>query len=69
MGRKTKIPRRLGALGAMAWAGPHDAGFGAEKTFRAGDAGVRIEVITSGEYPGDELPEPVYGGSLGVASG
>jgi len=32
---------------------------GAEKTFRASDTGVRIEVITSGEYPGDGLPKPV----------
>ena len=32
---------------------------GAEKTFRAADTGVRIEVITAGEYPGDGLPKPV----------
>lgn len=32
---------------------------GAEKTFRSRDTGVRIEVITSGEYPGDGLPKPV----------
>lgn len=32
---------------------------GAEKTFRASDTGVRIEVITSGEYPGDGVPKPV----------
>jgi hypothetical protein len=32
---------------------------GAEKTFRHGDTGVRIEVITTGEYPGDGLPKPV----------
>jgi hypothetical protein len=32
---------------------------GAERTFRASDTGVRIEVITSGEYPGDGLPKPV----------
>lgn len=32
---------------------------GAKKTFRATDTGVRIEVITSGEYPGDGLPKPV----------
>jgi hypothetical protein len=31
----------------------------AKKTFRAADTGVRIEVITSGEYPGDGLPKPV----------
>jgi hypothetical protein len=31
----------------------------AKKTFRATDTGVRIEVITSGEYPGDGLPKPV----------
>jgi len=32
---------------------------GAEKTFRAAETGVRIEVITTGEYPGDGLPKPV----------
>lgn len=32
---------------------------GAEKTFRASETGVRIEVITAGEYPGDGLPKPV----------
>lgn len=32
---------------------------GAKKTFRSTDTGVRIEVITSGEYPGDGLPKPV----------
>lgn len=32
---------------------------GAEKTFRASETGVRIEVITTGEYPGDGLPKPV----------
>jgi hypothetical protein len=32
---------------------------GAKKTFRATTTGVRIEVITSGEYPGDGLPKPV----------
>jgi hypothetical protein len=32
---------------------------GAKKTFRAADTGVRIEVITSGEYPGDGLPKAV----------
>jgi hypothetical protein len=32
---------------------------GAEKTFRSSDTGVRIEVITTGEYPGDGLPKPV----------
>jgi hypothetical protein len=32
---------------------------GARKTFRDADTGVRIEVITSGEYPGDGLPKPV----------
>lgn len=32
---------------------------GAKKTFRDPDTGVRIEVITSGEYPGDGLPKPV----------
>ena len=32
---------------------------GAEKTFRDADTGVRIEVITTGEYPGDGLPKAV----------
>ncbi len=32
---------------------------GAKKTFRATETGVRIEVITSGEYPGDGLPKAV----------
>ena len=32
---------------------------GAEKTFRAVETGVRIEVITAGEYPGDGRPKPV----------
>jgi len=32
---------------------------GAEKTFRAVETGVRIEVITTGEYPGDGRPKPV----------
>ncbi len=32
---------------------------GAKKTFRATESGVRIEVITSGEYPGDGLPKAV----------
>ena len=32
---------------------------GAQKTFRAAGTGVRIEIITSGEYPGDGLPKPV----------
>jgi len=32
---------------------------GANKTFRAAGTGVRIEVITTGEYPGDGLPKPV----------
>lgn len=32
---------------------------GAEKTFRDTGTGVRIEVITTGEYPGDGLPKPV----------
>jgi hypothetical protein len=32
---------------------------GAEKTFRDTETGVRIEVITTGEYPGDGLPKPV----------
>lgn len=32
---------------------------GAKKTFRDSNTGVRIEVITSGEYPGDGLPKAV----------
>ncbi len=32
---------------------------GAEKTFRDTEAGVRIEIVTTGEYPGDGLPKPV----------
>jgi len=32
---------------------------GARKTFRDTNTGVRIEVITTGEYPGDGLPKPV----------
>lgn len=32
---------------------------GAEKTFRDTGTGVRIEVLTAGEYPGDGLPKPV----------
>jgi hypothetical protein len=32
---------------------------GARKTFRDTRAGVRIEIVTSGEYPGDGLPKPV----------
>jgi hypothetical protein len=32
---------------------------GAEKTFRDTDTGVRIEIVTTGEYPGDGLPKPV----------
>ena len=32
---------------------------GAQKTFRDTETGVRIEVITTGEYPGDGLPKPV----------
>lgn len=32
---------------------------GASKTFRDTETGVRIEVITSGAYPGDGLPKPV----------
>ena len=31
----------------------------AEKTFRDTDSGVRIEIVTTGEYPGDGLPKPV----------
>jgi hypothetical protein len=32
---------------------------GARKTFRDAETGVRIEIVTSGEYPGDGLPKPV----------
>src|SRR5262249_41896123 len=32
---------------------------GAQKSFRATDAGVRVDVITTGEYPGDGQPKPV----------
>ncbi|HEY7336373.1 MAG TPA: hypothetical protein VH639_15890 [Bryobacteraceae bacterium] len=32
---------------------------GATKSFRAADTGVRIDIITSGEYPGDGKPKPV----------
>lgn len=32
---------------------------GAQKTFRDTETGVRIEVITTGEYPGNGLPKPV----------
>jgi hypothetical protein len=32
---------------------------GAQKTFRDTETGVRIEVATTGEYPGDGLPKPV----------
>jgi len=32
---------------------------GAAKSFRDTASGVRIDVITSGEYPGDGLPKPV----------
>jgi hypothetical protein len=32
---------------------------GAEKTFRDAETGVRIEIVTTGEYPGDGLPKPV----------
>src|SRR5262245_46512839 len=32
---------------------------GAVKTFRDTETGVRIEIITTGEYPGDGLPKPV----------
>jgi len=31
----------------------------ASKTFRDAKTGVRIEIITTGEYPGDGLPKPV----------
>jgi len=32
---------------------------GAKRTFRDTDTGVRIEIVTAGEYPGDGLPKPV----------
>ncbi len=32
---------------------------GAKKTFRATDTGVRVEVITSGDYPGDGRPKAI----------
>lgn len=32
---------------------------GAQKTFRDAETGVRIEIVTAGEYPGDGLPKPV----------
>jgi hypothetical protein len=32
---------------------------GAEKTFRDTETGVRIEIVTSAEYPGDGLPKAV----------
>jgi len=32
---------------------------GAKKTFRDTETGVRIEIVTTGEYPGDGLPKPV----------
>jgi len=32
---------------------------GAEKSFRDSETGVRIEIVTAGEYPGDGLPKPV----------
>ncbi len=32
---------------------------GAKKTFRDTETGVRIEIVTAGEYPGDGLPKPV----------
>jgi hypothetical protein len=32
---------------------------GAQETFRDADTGVRIEIVTSGEYPGDGLPKSV----------
>lgn len=32
---------------------------GAQKTFRDADSKIKIEVITTGEFPGDGLPKPV----------
>jgi hypothetical protein len=32
---------------------------GARKSFRDTETGVRIEIVTAGEYPGDGLPKPV----------
>jgi hypothetical protein len=38
----------------------YTAGFpGARKTFRDAQTGVKIDVITSGEFPGDGKPKPV----------
>jgi len=41
---------------------------GATKTFRDADTGVRVEVITSGEYPGDGRPKAVSFPEPNVAS-
>jgi hypothetical protein len=32
---------------------------GAQRTFRDAETGVRIEIVITGEYPGDGLPKPV----------
>ena len=32
---------------------------GAKKAFRDTETGVRVEIVTTGEYPGDGLPKPV----------
>ena len=36
---------------------------GAEKSFRDTETNVKIEVITTGEFPGDGLPKPATGRS------
>ena len=35
------------------------ASSGAHKTMRDTETGVRIEIVTTGEYPGDGLPKPI----------
>src|SRR2546422_4633788 len=32
---------------------------GAQKQFRAAEGNIRVEIVTTGEYPGDGLPKPV----------
>jgi len=39
--------------------GYRPASGGAKKTFRDTETGVRIKIVTTGEYPGDGLPKPV----------
>jgi len=33
--------------------------FGSRKQFRAAEGNIRVEIVTTGEYPGDGLPKPV----------